>query len=455
MEVITEINSMIDKIIWGLPMLIIMVGTGLYFSFRFRFFQILHFRIWWKKTIGGLSRKKNRENIEGISPFEAMSTALAGAIGTGNIVGVAGAIALGGPGAVFWMWLSAIPGMATIYAENYLGVKYRIKRGGRYVGGPMYYISKGLGCKMLALIFALLCTLAAFGMGNITQSNSAAGAISGSFGIDRTICGIVLSLASGAVILGGIKRISALTGRLIPILTVIYIFAAVCVILTHYSQIPYALKSIISSAFDLRSVSGGISGSVMALAVRYGVSRGVFSNEAGLGSSPIANSAADTDDPELQGMWGMFQVFIDTIIMCTLMALCILTSCKNTDKADIMELSISAFSGTFGSAGRYYISCAIAVFAFATLISWCYFGEKSFEYMTDGKFILSYRLLYCLAAFAGSVMEITFVWEISDTINGLMAIPNLIAILALSKKIPGKIVDLNLGKLHVHESGHR
>ena len=427
MEMIESVNACINNIVWGPFMLLFLVGTGIFFSVKLRFFQLTGLKIWWRKTaLSFMDSKTKNGKKSGISPFRAMATALAGSIGTGNIVGVANAIALGGAGAVFWMWTAAFFGMATVFAENVLGVKYRVKRNGKYVGGPMYYIEKGLGCKPLAVVFAFFCTLAAFGMGNITQSNSVAGALKNGFGIDSGICGIILSVITALIIFGGIERISSLTEKLVPVMAVVYTLAAAAVLAVNFTEIPSVLVRIVKEAFDIRAAAGGLTGYGISKALKYGISRGVFSNEAGLGSSPIVHSAAETDNAYEQGMWGIFQVFIDTIVLCTLMALCIL---------DGIELSALSFSRVLGNAGNIFLSLSIVLFAFATLVSWSYYGEKSFEYLTKGKYIKLYRIIYSCAVYLGCITSISLVWEISDTLNGLMAVPNLIAIILLSNEV--------------------
>lgn len=436
MDTIMKINSVVNGIVWGPLMLCVLLGIGIFYTIKLHFFQFRHFRVWWSKTFLSVFKSSSQSGKHGkISPYQAMATALAGAIGTGNIVGIAGAITLGGAGAVFWMWIAALFGMATIFAENVLGIKYREKHGNHYVGGPMYYIEKGLGCKWGAVIFAVLCTAAALGMGNMTQANSAAGALENGFGISPYFSGIVISAADALIIFGGIGRIAALTEKLVPVMSILYIFACFAVLAVNFRSIPSAFVRIITEAFDLRCAAGGFMGYGMARALKYGISRGVFSNEAGLGSSPIVHAAADTDDPYTQGMWGMFQVFIDTIVLCTLMALCIICSGADESISDGIALSTSAFESVLGIGGKIFISLSIVIFAFATLVSWCYFGEKSVEYLTGGRFTNYYRLIYICVSYIGCIMSISSVWEISDTLNGLMAIPNLAALIFLSKDI--------------------
>ncbi len=433
-EAVAAINSFINSIVWGPFMLCLMLGVGVFFSIKLRFFQITHIKQWLFDTVLGSIRKNKSLKTTGksISPFEAMTTALAGSIGTGNIVGVSSAISLGGAGAVLWMWIASVFGMATVFAENYLGIVYREKRNGKYIGGPMYYIEKGLHNKPLAVLFAVFCTLAALGMGNMTQANSAASAMYEAFSLPPYISGILLCILSGLIIFGGIDRISKINSKLIPIISVLYILALLLILIINIKNIPDAIGKIITEAFDLKCISGGFMGYGMRNALRYGISRGVFSNEAGLGSSPIVHSEAAETDPVRSGEWGIFQVFTDTTVMCTLMALCILTT---TDSNNIMELCTGPFTAVFGSFGKAFISVTVFVFGFATLISWCYYGEKGIDYLFRGKYIKQYRLIYVLFVFIGSTLKIDLVWDISDTINGLMAVPNLAALILLSGKI--------------------
>ncbi len=440
--VIENINSFINGIVWGPFMLFVLLGTGIFYTIKLHFFQIRKFPLWWKMTVGSVIKKeKSVGSGKGISSFQAMTAALAGAIGTGNIVGVAGAVALGGAGAIFWMWVAAFFGMATIYAENILGMKFRIRTDSGFAGGPMYYIERGLGFRRLAVVFAVLCALASLGMGNITQSNSASAALRECFGINTAASGAVMAAAAGIIISGGIGRIARLTEKLIPAAGILYLITAIAVIAFHYRMIPAVLIRIITEAFDIRCAAGGFMGYGMARAVKYGISRGVFSNEAGLGSSPIVHSAAEGESYVKQGMWGVFQVFIDTIVLCTIMALCILTSGTDTSSSDGVSISIKSFESVFGSYGRIIIALSIVIFAFATLISWCYYGEKSIEYLFGAKFVPLYRIIYTAAVLCGSILNIRLVWDISDTLNGLMAIPNLIALIFLNRHIDYKEIE--------------
>ena len=449
MELLQAVNEKINSVVWGPYMLILLMATGIFYTIKLRSFQLLGIKVWWKNTIMTVFKNNKGENdLKGISPLQAVSTALAGSVGTGNIVGVANAIALGGAGAIFWMWLAAFFGMATVFAENVLGIKYRVKKNGTYCGGPMYYIEKGLGCKWLAVFFALICCMASLGMGNMTQSNSVAGALKEGFGIPVWISGFVISALVGVIIFGGINRIAKLTEKLVPAMTGVFILGIMIVIIVRIQFVPEAFCRIITEAFDIKAVSGGFMGYGMAMAIKYGISRGVFSNEAGLGTSPIVHCAAETEDPYEQGMWGIFQVFIDTIVLCTLMALCVLVTGGDRIGLDGIELCSYAFKSVIGKAGELFMSVSIILFAFGTLVSWSYYGEKSLEYLTGGKYIRIYRIIYAAFACIGSIMSLTLVWEISDTLNGLMAIPNLIALILLSGKVSGKEMKSTIDRLN-------
>ncbi len=445
MELLQNVNAKVNSIVWGPYMLLFLLGTGIFYTVKLRGFQLFGIKTWWSRTIMTVFRKdKNKASKESITPLQAVSTALAGSVGTGNIVGVANAIALGGAGAVFWMWLAAFFGMATAFAENVLGIKYRIRKNGSYCGGPMYYIEKGLGCKWLAVCFALICTLASLGMGNMTQSNSVAGALKEGFGVPAGISGAVLSVLVGAIIFGGIGRIAKITEKLVPAMTAVFIAGIMTVIFMHLRSVPEAFCRIITEAFDIRAVSGGFMGYGMAAAIKYGISRGVFSNEAGLGTSPIIHSSAETDDPYEQGMWGIFQVFTDTIVLCTLMALCVLVTDGDSKGLDGIELCSYAFESVTGDIGRLFMSVSIILFAFGTLVSWSYYGEKSLEYLTGGRYIRAYRIIYAGVTYIGCVMSLSLVWDISDTLNGLMAVPNLVALILLSGKVNWKELRTSL-----------
>lgn len=418
-------------------MLTFMLIVGLVFSLGSRFFQIRLAKTWLRETlISCFTQGKNMGSPNGISAFSAMTTALAGAMGTGNIVGVATAISLGGAGAVFWMWVASILGMMTIFAENVLGFLYKTKdKQGNTVGGPMYYISRGLKSKPLALMFCLACITASLSMGNMTQSNSIAEALSGSFHVSKTFTAAVITAIITAVIIGGIKRISSVTEKIVPLMSLFFMLGGIVVISYNSKALPDVFGEIVTQAFSLNAAASGVGGYVIANAIKQGVSKGVFSNEAGLGSSPIIYSASDMKSPVEQGMWGIFQVFADTIVGCSITALCILSTGVTSSTEDGVSLSMNAFSSVFGSFGEIFVAVSIVLFAFATLISWSYYGERCITFLTGGKGIAAYRVIYVVAAGVGCLLEINIVWGVADIVNVLMAVPNLIAILLLSKQV--------------------
>lgn len=438
-SLITQLNSKVNAFVWGPVMIAFMMLTGLYFTVGSGFFQIRKIGLWLSETLLAIFRSKDvhdKRDPHTISQFQALSTALAGTIGTGNIVGVATAIVAGGTGAIFWMWVSAFVGMMTKFAENVLGNHYRYKdEKGAWVGGPMVYIERGLHCKWLAVLFALFCMIASFGIGNMTQANSICGAVTSLFPIAPLSIGIIVALLTGLVILGGIKRIASVTEKFVPLMAVVYTVGGLAVLVMNRAQIPAAFSSIFTEAFDLRAAGGGIGGYAMMHAVKFGFARGIFSNEAGLGSSVIVNSASNVKEPVQQGMWGIFEVFADTIIMCTITSLVILTSGALSSGKDGAALSITAFSTAFGSAGSVFVSVAITCFAFSTILGWAYYGEQALAYLVGPKPLLLYKIVYIFMTCIGCVANLELVWSISDTFNGLMAIPNLIAIVMLSGKV--------------------
>ena len=431
MERLLEINKVINEFVWGPPMLLLLVGTGIYFTVRTRFFSITRLGFVLKQTLLKIF-KKDQSGEGDISAFQAVSTALAATVGTGNIAGVATAISIGGPGAVFWMWVSAIFGMTTKFAEVVLSIEFREKnKHGDFVGGPMYYIEKGLNKKWLAYLFAGFGALAAFGIGNMVQSNSVAESLNYSFAIPKIATGIILALVTAVVILGGIKRIGVVTERLVPVMAAFYILGALFIVLSNISHIGEALGLIFSSAFTGTAAVGGFAGSTVAMAMRRGVSRGVFSNEAGLGSAPIAHAAATTDHPVRQGLWGIFEVFMDAIIICTLSALSIMMSGVWSSGATGSALTTAAFESVIPFGG-YIVSIGILLFAFSTILGWAYYGEKCIEFIAGTGSVMIYRLIYIPLIAVGSIGGLHQLWDLSDTLNGLMAIPNLIGLLLLS-----------------------
>lgn len=439
METIENINSIINGLVWGPYMLVLLVGTGVYFTFRTSFLSISKFGYIMRNTIVKMFSKEHLGEGE-ITPFQAVATALAATVGTGNIAGVATAIALGGPGAVFWMWVSALFGMTTKFAEVVLSVNYREKtKDGRFVGGPMYYITKGLKLKWLAVLFSVFGALAAFGIGNMVQSNSVADALYTSFGINKLLTGIVLAVAAGAVILGGLKRIASVTDKLVPFMAAFYIIGAILVIIVNIGNLPGAIASIFGEAFTGTAAAGGFAGSTIMMAARYGIARGVFSNEAGLGSAPIAHAAATTDHPVRQGLWGVFEVFADTLVICTLTALAIVSSGvwqtvnPATGKGYTgAAATTAAFNNAVPGLGNYIVSIGILLFAFSTILGWAYYGERCAEFLFGSSVNMIYRILWIPFIVVGAIGGLNFLWDLADTLNGLMAIPNLIALLGLS-----------------------
>ena len=445
MELIVKVNSFLNGIVWGWPCLILLVGTGVYYTIRCGWVQFKWFGYIMKNTIGKIFEKK--EAGEGaVTPFQAVCTALAATVGTGNIAGVTGAIALGGPGAVFWMWISALFGMCTKFAEVTLAIHFRERNDkGDWVGGPMYYISKGLGknWKWLGSLFALFGMLAAFGIGNMTQINSIVTSISGTINsftpinvnTANLIIGIIVAIFCGIVLIGGLKRIGQVTEKLVPFMAVIYILSALIIFFAHIGNIGNVLRSIFVGAFTPSAVVGGAAGITISAAVKRGVGRGVFSNEAGLGSAPIAHAAADTDSAVRQGCFGVFEVFADTIVICTLTAFAVLMSGTpiNFGQAAGADLTIAAFGTTFGRVGGIIISVGLTLFATSTILSWCLYGTRCAEFLfKTTKIIKPYQVIFCLIIVLGAVTELSLVWDIADTLNGLMALPNLVGLLALS-----------------------
>lgn len=446
LSLIKEINSAVNNFIWGVPAMICIIGVGLVLSIRTGFLQIREFPYAMKVTIGRMFKKK--EAADGaMTPFQAVCTALAATVGTGNIAGVAGAIAIGGPGAVFWMWISAILGMCTKFSEVTLAVHFREKNEkGELVGGPMYYIKNGLKkhWHWLAYLFSIFGVLTVFGTGNATQVNTITTAIDSAlfnYGIIskdsastvNLIIGIVLAVLLSLILLGGIKRIGQVTEKLVPFMAVIYIVFAFGVVALNFQNIPHVFASIFKGAFSPASVTGGAVGSFF-MSMKKGVSRGIFSNEAGLGTGSIAHACADTRKPVKQGVFGIFEVFVDTIVICTLTALVILCSeiPVNYGSAAGAELTILGFTSTYGTWISIFIAVAMCCFAFSTIIGWGLYGSRCIEFLLGPKVNKPFMLVYSLVAIVGATMDLGLMWSIAETFNGLMAIPNLIAVFLLS-----------------------
>ena len=444
LDIITSVNGKINGFVWGPVMLVLLVGTGVYLTIRTGGIQVRYFGFILKNTIGSLFAKKGKDHGANLSPFQAVSTAMAATVGTGNIAGVTGAIFVGGPGAVFWMWVSAFFGMCTKYSEIALAMKYRVKdENGFYKGGPMYYIENGLGknWKWLAVIFAILGGLASFGIGNIAQSNEIAGAMESLMGINPMITGIILAVIVAIVILGGVQRIGQVTSLLVPFMACFYILAGIAVILLRITHVPAALAQIFTSAFSFEAVGGGVMGYAIMVAMRQGFARGVFSNEAGLGSAPIAHATSSTEEPAEQAIWGVFEVFVDTIIICTITAMTILLSGLElgadalSNYASNGAAAAAAFNQVLpGVIGGKILEICLLFFALSTILSWSYYGERCFGYLTGGNKAVDmiYKGIFIVVVVFGATGSGTLMWDISDTLNGMMAIPNLVALLALS-----------------------
>jgi len=431
LEFINDLNNTINGLVWGPPMLILLVGTGVFLTLRLKGLQFSNL-IYAHKLIF----TRNDDSEGDITNYQALTTALAATIGTGNIAGVATAIASGGPGAVFWMWITGLVGMATKYAEAILAVKYRVKdENGEMAGGPMYYIEKGLGLKWLGVIFAFFGAIAAFGIGNMVQSNSVAAAIYTQFAVPHWMTGAILVVLSALVIIGGIKSIGKVTSYLVPVMALFYCLGALVILIINIGAVPAAFGAIFSNAFSGQAVAGGALGTV----IKFGVARGVFSNEAGLGSAPIAAAAAKTDYPARQALVSMTQTFIDTIVVCSFTALAILTSGvlgtidPNTGNAFTgAALTTTSFNNILPGVGGLIVALGIILFAYSTILGWCYYGEKCLEYLVGARAVKYYRLVFIGFIFVGAIGGLEFIWSLADTMNGLMAAPNLIGLLGLS-----------------------
>lgn len=431
MAAATEALSSLNAIVWGVPMLVLILGVGLYLTVGLRLMSILKLPLGFKLLWRGLTARGEGD----ISPFNALMTSLSATIGTGNIAGVATAIFLGGPGAVFWMWMTALVGMATKYAEAVCAVHYReTDERGNFVGGPMYYIKNGMGqnWRWLAVCFALFAGIAGFGIGNMVQANSIADALDANFAVPKVVTGGVLVVLVGAVLLGGIKRIATVAGKLVPFMAIAYALGGSIVLAMNASEIGNALSLIVTHAFSPAAATGGFAGAAVWAAIRYGVARGVFSNEAGLGSAPIAHAAAQTRGPVSQGLVAMLGTFIDTIIVCSFTALVILVTGAWTSGENGAALTSKAFELALPGLGNYVVTCAIAIFAFTTILGWSYYCERALQYLFGVGIIVPFRIVWSLAVLAGATLKLEFVWLLADTLNAMMAVPNLIALVALS-----------------------
>ena len=456
LDIIAKVNGFLNNIVWGWPALILLAFVGVLTTVLTKFFQVSHFGHWMKQTIGAIfrdSKVTSHTEDRSISQFQSLCTALAATVGTGNIVGVAGAILVGGPGAVFWMWLIAFFGMMTNYSENVLGIYYRRKNEqGEWCGGAMYYLRDGLGAKkgcktigkVLAALFSVFCFLASFGIGNMTQVNSISGNMEAVFHVPTWVTGIAILVLAGLVIVGGLKRIASVTEKIVPFMVILYIVGSVFILFINFHMIPAVFGAIFQGAFAVKAAGGGIVGYGMKLAIEQGMKRGVFSNEAGLGSSVMVHSNSNVKEPVLQGIWGIFEVFADTIIVCTLTAFAVLSSGlvdletgvamaeyngMALTKANIVS---TVFSMHFGKLGAAFVAIAVMLFAFSTVLGWSHYGSKACEYLFGTKSTLVYRIIFVAATFGGAVMGDNLAWDIADTLNGMMMIPNLIGVIVLS-----------------------
>lgn len=457
LESIIKINQAVNGFIWGVPAMICIIGVGLLLSVRTRFIQVRKFGAAMKNTIGKIFDKTQAKDGS-MSPFQAVCTALAGTVGTGNIAGVAGAIALGGPGAIFWMWCSAFLGMCTKFSEVTLAIHFREKNAnGEYVGGPMYYIKNGLSKKwhFLAVLYALFGVLTVFGTGNATQVNTIVSSIHSALHnlhiIDGTvderanlIFGIFIAAFVAMVLLGGIQRIGQVSEKLVPFMATLYVILAIGVVILHINRVPAVFAMIFKSAFTPQATTGGIIGS-MFLSMKKGVSRGIFSNEAGLGTGSIAHACADTNNAVHQGMFGIFEVFMDTIVICTLTGLVILLGAPNIvyGQAAGAELTISGFTATYGGWVSIFTAVAMCCFAFSTIIGWGLYGSRCIEFLGGEKLVRPFLVAYSFVSIIGATINLGLLWDIADTFNGLMAIPNLIALLILSGQVKKLAIDVD------------
>ena len=449
MNGLAQFVAVMNKILWDYLLLFLLVFTGVFFTLRLRFVQVRHFKTGLKTLFGGFSLNGGSHE-RGLSSFQALTTAIAAQVGTGNIAGAATAIASGGPGAIFWMWVMAFFGMMTAYAENLLGLRYRRFWGGAWHGGPMYYLSAGVGAlphgrragRALAGSFAVLCVLASFGIGNLSQVNAIAASLEGAFGLPPLLTGAGLALLTGLVLLRGMKGVASAAGKLVPFMAVFYLAGAALVILTHAAALPAALEAIFRGALGLRAAGGGIVGYGAAAAVQWGFMRGSFSSEAGLGSSAIASGPASTGEPARQGMWGIFQVFVSTFLVCTMTALAMLTAgLVDLDTGRMLSpspapgLAGEAFSSALGGLGPGFVAGAVLLFAWSSVLGWSQYGAECWGYLFGPGTVWAYRLAFLALILAGATADFTAAWALSDTFNGLMMLPNLIGLFALSGEV--------------------
>ena len=477
---VAKVNSAVNNVVWGVPALVLLAFVGVLMTVLTKVFQVTHFGHWMKKTIGAVFSDRHvisHTADKSISQFQSLCTALAATVGTGNIVGVAGAIMVGGPGAVFWMWVMAFLGMMTNYSENVLGIYYRRKNSkGEWSGGAMYYLRDGLGAKkgcagigkVLAILFSVFCLIASFGIGNMTQVNSISGNMETVFGVPTWVTGLVITVLVGLVVVGGLKRIANVTEKIVPFMVILYMVGSFAIFFTHLSHIGPVFSAIFRGAFAAESAAGGIVGYGIKLAIEQGMKRGVFSNEAGLGSSVMVHSNSNVKEPVKQGMWGIFEVFADTLVVCTLTAFSILASglvdletgvtvkefvnhAGQTVALNKANLVSAVYNQQFGFLGSAFIAISIMLFAFSTVLGWSHYGTKACEYLLGEKRTIPYRILFVLLVFGGAVMGDNLAWDLADTFNGLMMIPNLIGVIALS----GQVKRITENYIHRHLQGKK
>lgn len=458
---VAHVNDVINNFVWVKIGLILLLGTGIIMTCLTGFFQVSHFRHWWKHTIGELFNKesdsKDKSDKHNISQFQSLCTALAATVGVGNIAGVASAIVAGGAGSIFWMWIAAFFGMMTNYSENVLGIYYRRKNErGEWCGGPMYYLRDGLGrhknCRtlgaVLAVAFCIFCLFASFGIGNLSQNNTIAVNLNAAFNVPTWVTGIGIVIVAALVIIGGIKRIAAVTEKIVPFMVALYMVGALVIFFSNIQSAGLVFKSIFGCAFGIKAVEGGFVGVTVKSVITWGFKRGVFSNEAGLGSSVMVHSCSNVREPVRQGMWGIFEVFADTIVVCTLTAFVILSSgvvdpatgtvlVAGADGVALEKTALvgAAFSTVFGKFGTGFIAIAVMLFAFSTTLGWSVYGSKAWEYLFGRKSVIGYKIFFVLMCFVGPQLTSSLAWDISDTFNGMMMIPNLIGVLVLSPEV--------------------
>lgn len=432
-EQLLQTLNLLSGYIWGIPLIVLLLGTGIYLTFILRGLQ---FTTLIPALYLALIKRNDPSETEGdISHFQALMTALAATVGVGNIAGVATAIAVGGPGAIFWMWITGLVGMATKYSEAVLAVKYRrTDSNGEMIGGPMHYISEGLGLKWLGVFFAIFAAIAAFGIGNMVQSNSVAAALSNAFGISSWVTGGVICIASGLVIIGGIKSIAKVTSSVVPFMIVFYVVGALYILIQNFDMVPEAFKLIFYHAFNPVAATGGFLGATISQSIRMGVARGIFSNESGLGSSPIAAAAAKTSNPVRQALVSMTQTFIDTIVVCSFTGVVIISTGVWDSGRTGVELTVLAFEKNIPF-GAELLAVSLAFFAFSTILGWSYYGEKAVQYLFKEKVIMPYRAIFTVFIFVGAVAKLELVWTFADIMNGLMAFPNLVGLIGLSNVV--------------------